>query len=526
MASARFRIIFWVLYALGAALFGVTLGFATDQLLSELSKHEWFNTPSFIRNLQSLTQANPIQSLALCGAIGLLAGSLLAWLFPESLPDVALIASTSIRQRRLASSLTALSIALGVALMVTVLVINAVVTRMFSQSATGYHLVVGAKGSDMQLVLNTIYFMDRPIENLPYKAYLKLKSQKWIKHAIPFNLGDTTEDGKYRIVGTIPEYFEVEYVPGKHLTLQQGAFLKQGADAVIGARVARAYGWKAGHKFPIAHGGNLGDIHDEKFTVVGVLAATGTPIDRAVFIHLDGFYSIEGHEKPIKEARAQAKAREAADGDLPIVMPAEFPGDAKSQSADQPKKERIVTDEQKEVTAILVLAQTDSLAFLMQSRINKGPLARAANPIEQISKLLRDVVGNVRTMLVVMTALIIIVSGVGIFVSIYNSMSDRKREIAIMRALGARRGTVFSIIIAEAVLLCAGGGVLGLLIGHALVFIAAPIVEARSDMLIDPWAFEAQELIIFPALLVLAVVVGIFPGLTAYRTDVAKGLSD
>lgn len=95
-----------------------------------------------------------------------------------------------------------------------------------------------------------------------------------------------------------------------------------------------------------------------------------------------------------------------------------------------------------------------------------------------------------------------------------------------MRALGARRSTVFSIIIAESVLLCAVGGLAGLLIGHGLVFVAGPIVESRSDILINPWSFELQELAIFPALIVLAVVVGIFPGLAAYRTDVAKGLSD
>lgn len=435
------------------------------------------------------------------------------------------IAWKSIRQRWLASSLTALSIALGVALMVTVLVINGVVTRMFSQSATGYHLVLGAKGSPMQLVLNTIYFMDRPIENVPYRKYLELKRLSWVKHAIPFNLGDTTDDGRFRIVGTIPEYFEVEYIPNKHLALQEGAFLKNGFDAVIGARVARAYGWKIGHKFPIAHGGNLGDIHDERFEVVGILEPTGTPIDRAVFIHFDGFYQIPGHEKPLEEARAQAKAREAGGADLPIVAPAAPLGQS-STPAEGATKARAVTDDQKEVTAILVQTKTDSLAYLMQGRINKGVWFQAANPIEQISRLLRDVVGNVRTMLLVMTVLIIVVSGVGIFVSIYNSMSDRKREIAIMRALGARRATVFSIIIAESILLCVAGGVAGLLIGHGLVFIAGPIVEARSDVLINPWSFEFEELVIFPALLVLAVAVAIVPGLAAYRTDVARGLAD
>lgn len=435
--------------------------------------------------------------------------------------NLATIAWKSIRQRMLASSLTALSIALGVALMITVLVINGVVTRMFSQSATGYHLVVGAKGSPMQLVLNTIYFMDRPIENLPYKYYRQLKSKSWVKHAIPFNLGDTTEDGRYRIVGTIPEYFQVDYVPGKPLAFQDGKAFVEKFDAVIGARVARAYGWKLGSQFPIAHGGNLDDVHAEKFTVVGILKATGTPIDRGVFINLDGFFSIDGHQKSEEDAREQEAARES--GDVVIQSKPATGGNTAAASSDPGKKD---ADIGKEVTAILLQTQTDSLAFLMEPRINKGPIAQAANPIQQISRLLRDVVGNVRTMLVVMTALIIVVSGVGIFVSIYNSMADRKREIAIMRALGARRSTVFSIIVAESVLLCAGGGLVGMILGHALVFIAGPIVEARSDVLIDPWSFELQELYIFPALILLAIIVGLVPGLSAYRADVAKGLSD
>ncbi|MGE5193297.1 MAG: ABC transporter permease [Deltaproteobacteria bacterium] len=440
------------------------------------------------------------------------------------------IASKSIRQRWLASALTALSIALGVALMVAVLVINGVVTRMFSQNATGFQLILGAKGSPMQLVLNTIYFLDRPIENVAYLDYMKVKKLGWVEHAIAFALGDTTADGRFRIVGTFPEYFEVEYVPGRKFELQEGKFLEGKFDAVIGARVARAYDWKIGKKFPIAHGGNTSDIHEEQFAVAGILAPTGLPLDRAVFIHYDGFYEIPGHGMTKQEAEAEAEARRRNDGEIMVRNVGPGAGDADPQA--NQKKGAAIPDEQKRVTAILVQtkgdgpAQKDAIAFLMKPLINKGSAFQAVNPIEQIRKLLDDVVGNIRTMLLVMTVLIIVVSGVGIFVSIYNSMADRKREIAIMRALGARRRTVFSIIIAEAVLLCAGGGLAGLLLGHCLVFIAGPIVEARSDILIDPWFFESHELIILPALLVLAVIVGLVPGLTAYRADVAKGLSD
>lgn len=435
--------------------------------------------------------------------------------------NLVMIAWKSIRQRWLASSLTALSIALGVALMVTVLVINGVVTRMFSQTATGYDLIIGAKGSPMQLVLNTIYFMDRPIENLPYSVYRDFKAKGWVKQAIPFALGDTTEDGRYRIVGTIPEYFDVEYVPGKKPGLAEGRRIDQPFDAVLGARVARHYGWKVQHKFPIAHAGNVEDIHAEHFEVVGVLKPTGTPIDRAVFIHYDGFYKIKGHETPPDEVQARSEAQRK--GAVMVEQPRHRAEDNEQAPAtNAPDSEAA----RRFVTAILIQTISPQAALLVQRAINQAPVAQAANPIAEIGKLLTNLVGSVKTMLVVMTALIIAVSGVGIFVSIYNSMSDRKREIAIMRALGARRSTVFSIIIAEAVLLCAGGGLVGLLLGHLLVLIAGPIVEARSDVLIDAWSFETQELIIFPALVVLAVIVGLVPGLTAYRADVARGLTD
>jgi putative ABC transport system permease protein len=438
------------------------------------------------------------------------------------------IAWKSIRQRWLASSLTALSISLGVALMVAVLVINGVVTRMFSQNATGFDMILGAKGSPMQLVLNTIYFLDRPIENIPFKYYKdEIKPKSWVAHAIPFALGDTTEDGKYRIVGTYPEFFDVEYVPGKRFVFQQGKPFQKTFEAVIGARVARAYGWGVGHKFPIAHGGNVKDIHDEQFTVAGVLARTGLPIDRAVFIHYDGFYEIKGHGMTAQEAEAEAQARREGT----LMIPVAQPGAGEAPPAVKEAKGSAIPDEQKRVTAILVQVkgspvEAAAITYLMMPRINKGSIAQAVNPVEQIRRLLDNIVGNIRTMLLVMTVMIIVVSGVGIFVSIYNSMADRKREIAIMRALGARRRTVFSIIVAEAVLLCLLGGLFGLLLGHGLVVVAGPIVEARSDVLIDPWHFELPELMILPALLVLAVVVGLVPGITAYRADVARGLSD
>lgn len=161
---------------------------------------------------------------------------------------------------------------------------------------------------------------------------------------------------------------------------------------------------------------------------------------------------------------------------------------------------------------------------MLQGRINDGLTAQAVNPFQQINWLMKNLVGNVRTALVVLTAFILLVSGVGIFVSIYNSLAERRREIAVMRALGARRLTIFAIVLGEAMLLCLLGGVFGLLLGHGLVFVAAPFVESRSDLLVNPLSFETSELLVIPGLLVIALLVGWGAGTAAYRTDVARGL--
>ncbi len=444
------------------------------------------------------------------------------------------IAWKSIRQRALASFLTALSVALGVTLMVSVLVVHGIVDRIFSQNASGYHLVVGAKGSPLQLVLNTIYHLSSPVENIPYVYYKELKANPRVLNAIPICMGDVTMEGNFRIIGTSPEFFEVDYHPDKKFRVR-GHFLEDDFDAVIGAQVARTNGWNIGSTFKPAHGVADDDhVHDEVFTVVGVLAATGTPNDNGVYIHIDGFYQIAGHAKPIDEAVAKALAFEAVDtqkkkGEAPD-KPAPAPAPPKEKHDDHAGHDHHghhhheLPDEQKEVTAVLINAKHDTAAILLRANINEGPYAQAAIPFQEINWILNNVVGNVRTLLVIMTALILVVSGVGIFVSIYNSMADRRREIAVMRALGAQRGTVFAIIFLESILLCVGGGLFGVLLGHGMVVIAAPILEARSGLLIDPWAFETLELILLPALIAMASLVGIVPGMTAYRTDVAKAL--
>ena len=437
------------------------------------------------------------------------------------------IAWKSIRQRGLASSLTGLSVALGVMLMVGVLVIYSVISDAFNQRAFGYHLVVGPKGSDLQLVLSSIYRVSPPIQNLPYRFYQQVKEDPLVVDAIPIAFGDVTEEGAFPIVATIPRFFELPYAPGRKFRARGRGFEKQ-FDAIIGSRVRQENNWDIGTQFRLVHSGSDGHVHDEKFTVVGVLEQTGTPNDKTVFVPLEGFYAIAGHETPLDQA-AQREADffgETIDPQLLEELRQKAKREEEAHASGGHDHHHEIPDIQKEVTAIFVNMKSDSAAVLYSGKMRKGYKAQAINPMVPMRRLMETIIGNVMKALLVLTGLVIVVSGVSIFVSIYNSMADRRKEIAIMRALGARRQSVFSIILAESILLCLGGGLLGLLLGHGLVFLAAPYVESQTGLIINPLAFHPFEVVLFPVLLGLAILIGFLPGMTAYRTDVARALAE
>lgn len=451
------------------------------------------------------------------------------------------IALKSLRQRALASSLTALSVALGVMLIVAVLLIAGVVNEAFNRRSVSYDFIVGPKGSDMQLVLSTVYRIEPPIQNLPYLYYLELQKHPMVDDVVPLAFGDFTEQGAFPIVGTTGKYFEWGSAPGKsYALLAPGKQMSSPFHAIIGSEVARKNGWDVGTKFKLVHGGaDTGHVHDEEFTITGVLAKTGTPDDRTAFVNLEGFYQVAGHEKPSNEA---VNAWRDFNG-LDPLSGAELEAEMKKYGIEAEEAHdhdhghdhghdhhaHAVPDVMKEVTAILVRMppETPTAGVMFAEMLRRGYTpVQAVNPIQPMARLQDQFVGNIRNALLALTAVILVVSGVGIFVSIYNSMSERLREIAIMRALGARRETVFGVILAESLLLCLGGGLIGAVVAHLLLVAAAPAISARTELLIDPFAFEVQELWLLPALILLAVVAGLLPGVRAYRADVAESLGE
>ncbi len=436
------------------------------------------------------------------------------------------IAWRSIQQRGVASLLTALSMALGVLLVVVVLVIHGVVSDSFRSNASlGYNMIVGAKGGKLQLTLNTVYYLSQPIQNVPYEYYLEFKTAeerraelgdpgdldldrdgefgRHVEFAIPLCLGDYV--GRFRAVGTTPEFFEIlrhgpygdqpfEFAEGRNFrrhSPEHGFF-----EAVVGSIVAAELGFELGDVIKPAHGDPEGWGHDEGFTVVGILKPSATPTDRAVFVNMEGFFLMEGHAKPV-EGMPDDWHRDP-DQPLPIV--------------------------QREVTAMLVRTADMAVTPILQDRIDSSPYAQAVLPVLEIYHLFDVIVRPVQAILLGLTAMVCVVSGISILVSIYNSMSDRRHEIAVMRALGAGRETVMAVILLESIVLSLGGGLVGWLLAHTLAVLANPVIEARTGVSIGFFDINLAEALLIPSLILLAILFGFFPAVSAYRTDVAKSL--
>jgi putative ABC transport system permease protein len=287
-------------------------------------------------------------------------------------------------------------------------------------------------------------------------------------------------------------------------------------EAVVGSVVAAQSGLKLGDEIQPTHGlGQDGHKH-QGFKVVGILKPTGTANDRAVFINIEGFYLLEGHASVQEE---EGKEHAAANGQSNTHADEH---DDHSDHAVTP-----LPIDQREVTSILVLCNSPLGPTVLESAINKAndPVAQVVAPAREVATLLDRIVGPLRVVLLVLTVLIVIVAGISILVSIYNSMSERSHDIAVMRALGASRNAVMTIVLVESILLALGGGLIGILLGHGLIGLASPYVVERTGITLGLFEFDWQELVLIPALVILASLVGLLPALAAYRTDVAKSLA-
>ena len=395
-----------------------------------------------------------------------------------------LIVFKSLRQHALSTIVTALSIALAGGLLMSVWTVKQQSQATFTGVNAGFDAVLGARGSKLQLVLNAIFHLETSPGNIAWSDYLDIKKDPNVELAIPIAVGDNYLG--YRLVGTLPELFEkVEYAPGKHYAVEPGGnfFDVTRREAVAGSFAAQKLGLKLGDKFHPYHGLTYDEKnqHAETYVVVGILKPSNTPADRVIWIPLEGIQKMSGHNVA------------AAD----------------------------------EVSAVLVKLKAGSggAAFRMDLAYNKqGDRLTFAWPIGKVMVDLFDKIGWFDKVLALVSYLVALVAAASILASIYNSMNERRREIAILRALGARRRAILGAIVLEAAAISAFGMVIAFVFYFGIMTVTAGIIRLQTGVVLDPLQFNSVMLWAPAALIGLGALAGIVPAVKAYRTDVAEHL--
>jgi putative ABC transport system permease protein len=394
-----------------------------------------------------------------------------------------LIVRRSLRQHLLSTIVTVLSIGLAGGLLISIWVVKDQAQATFTQVNIGFDAVLGARGSKLQLVLNSIFHLEASPGNVSQADYQYIKHHPAVKLAIPIAVGDNLRG--YRVVGTIPELFtEVEYKPGTKFALEPGGRLFDPAakEAVVGNFAASRLGLKVGDTFHPFHGlaYNPKEQHADIYTVTGILAPSNTPADKVVWIPIHGLQTMSGHDP------------------------------------------NAATD----VSAVLIQLRAPAAGFRLDMMYNKqGNRLTFAYPIGAIVADLFSKISWFSQVLALVAYLVAVVSAAGVLVAIYNSMAARRRDIAILRSLGARRRTVFSAIVLEA----AAIGLLGMItaFGFYLVIMngVAAVIRAQTGVLLTPWARDPVMLWAPAAMVALCALGGIVPALVAYRTEIASNLA-
>ena len=397
---------------------------------------------------------------------------------------VLLIVYKSLRFHVVSTLVSAFAIALAGGLLMAVWTVQQEANRAFTGVTGGFDAVLGARSSKLQLILNSIFHLEESPGNIAAADVDVIRNNPNVEVALPIAVGDNFKG--YRLVGTVPDLLlGVEFAPGQHYRiLPPGRPFADGThEAVAGSFVARQLGLKINDTFHPFHGLNYDETnqHAESYVITGIFEPTGTPTDRVIWIPVAGIQRMSGHDP------------------------------------------RVATD----VSAVLIKlrAENPMSGFQLDQLYNKrGNKLTFAWPIGAILAKLFDKIAWFDRILGFVCYLVVVVATASILASIYNSMNERRREIAILRALGAGRGTVFSAIVVESAAIATLGMVIAFAVYAAIVVVASNLIRFQTGVVIDPTKFHPVMLVAPAGIIALAALVGIFPAIKAYRADVASGL--
>ncbi len=408
------------------------------------------------------------------------------------------LAIASLLARALTVGMTILAIALSVALFLGVEKVRTGAKASFADTISGTDLIVGARSGSVQLLLYSVFRIGNATNNVTWESYLDIAERRDVEWIVPISLGDSHR--QFRVMGTTIAFFEhYKYRQGRSLAVSDGAIMDDLFDTVIGADVAATLGYNIGDPIIVAHGlASFTEHKDQPFRVSGILEKTGTPVDRTVIVSMEAIEAIH------VDWRSGAKV----------------PG--QSTPADVIREMELTP---KAVTAALVGVASPLQTFTLQRAINEysqEPLL-AILPGVALQELW-GIVGIAETALLAVSAMVVVTALIGMMATIFSSLNERRREMAIFRAMGARPITILSMLVLEAMVMAAVGALLGLAFLYLGLIIAQPILDSTFGLWLPIDAPSLREMWVIIGVIAAGAIVSMVPALRAYKMSVADGM--
>jgi putative ABC transport system permease protein len=404
-------------------------------------------------------------------------------------------------------------LAFGLAIITVLLLVQHQFEQKMTRDAAGIDLVVGAKGSPLQLILSSVYHIDFPTGNIKMEEAQRISRSRLVKQVIPLAMGDNVQG--LRILGTNHDYLDLYAVK-----FAAGKAWEKPFEVTLGAESAKILGLKLGDSFSGSHGISVGSHdHDQHaFTVTGILAPSGKVVDRLVLTSIESVWYThdeEGGAEPIA-------SEEGEEANLAVEEAPELGMDPHLQAV--AARGFPITDQDREVTTLLVRYRNPMAAIQLPRMINSGTSMQAASPAFEMSRLF-ELLGVGISLLQGLAIALVVIAGLSIFIALYNSLKERKYDLAILRTLGASRGQLVGLVFLEGISLTTLGAILGIGFGHGFLALVVALTSQEVVSLVDPWVFLPEEGLIFAYALAVGIVASLIPAWSAYQTSIAKQLT-
>lgn len=422
-----------------------------------------------------------------------------------------------LRDRPLNAALNLLLLALGVGTIVLLILFSARLEERLTRDARGIDLVIGAKGSPLQLILASIYHVDVPTGNVPLAEVARWRRHPLVEAVIPIALGDNVAG--FRVVGTEPAY--VEHYGA---ALAAGRLWQEPFEATIGATVAARTGLGVGGTFVGSHGlAPGGPAHTEDvYTVVGVLAPNASVLDRLILTPIDTVWQVHGFESAEHDETDDHGA--SAKPGHEHEESAEARGAEPAPATDPDHAGEVAAGNQLEVTALLVRYRSPLAAVELPRLVNQETAFQAAAPALEMTRLL-SLIGVGLDTLRAFGLLLIASAGLSVFIALWNALEERRYDLALLRTLGAPRRVLFLQPLLEGVLLTGGGALLGVGLGHGVAEALGRLVPAAEAIGLAGLAWQLEEVYAVGLALGVGALAALLPAVRAYRTDIADILA-